>query len=58
MGLTMFLSLAVESARCRAEWFDVALPLLGWGALGGLFGSLVSPPEYISRSIGVHLCPD
>ena len=42
MGLTMCISLLLESAQCRREWLDVALPLLGWGAFGGLLGSLVS----------------
>ncbi|KAI0345044.1 hypothetical protein BDW22DRAFT_1353885 [Trametopsis cervina] len=41
MGLTMLLSFVIQSSRCRAEWFDIALPLLAWGAFGGLFGSFI-----------------
>lgn len=41
VGSTMLLSLLVESAQCRVEWYDVALQLLVWGAFAGLFGSLV-----------------
>ncbi|KAI0692226.1 integral membrane protein DUF92-domain-containing protein [Cytidiella melzeri] len=41
MGLTMLLSLIIESSRCRVEWLSVTLPLLGWGAFAGFFGSFV-----------------
>ena len=42
MGLTMLLTLVVESSRCRAEWLSISLTLVGWGAFAGLFGSFVS----------------
>lgn len=41
MGLTMFTSLVLENSKCRAEWADIAIPLLIWGASAGGFGSLV-----------------
>ncbi|KAI0093824.1 integral membrane protein DUF92-domain-containing protein [Irpex rosettiformis] len=41
IGLTILLSLLVESSRCRAEWFNIASTLVGWGAFAGLLGSLL-----------------
>lgn len=41
MGAAISATLLVESAACRQQWYDVVLPLLGWGAFGGVFGSLV-----------------
>ncbi|GJE88171.1 integral membrane protein DUF92-domain-containing protein [Phanerochaete sordida] len=41
MGLTMSATLLLESSACRRHWTTVLLPLVSWGAFGGLFGSLV-----------------
>lgn len=41
MGLTMFISLLIQSSHCRAEWYSVGPQLLFWGTCGGLLGSLV-----------------
>ncbi|KAJ3551505.1 hypothetical protein NM688_g4666 [Phlebia brevispora] len=41
MGVTMGLSLLVESSQCRTEWRTALLPLLGWGSFAGLAGSLL-----------------
>ena len=51
MGLTMLLTLVVESSRCRAEWLSISLTLVGWGAFAGLFGSFVS---YIRSLFTLH----
>jgi hypothetical protein len=37
----MFTSLVLENSKCRAEWADIVIPLLIWGASAGGFGSLV-----------------
>ncbi|THG95527.1 hypothetical protein EW026_g6145 [Hermanssonia centrifuga] len=51
MGLTIALSLLLESGSCRREWQAVVFPLLGWGAFAGLFGSFVRiPPHNIGGS--------
>ncbi len=51
MGLTIALSLLLESGSCRREWQGVVFPLLGWGAFAGLFGSFVRiPPHNIGGS--------
>jgi uncharacterized membrane protein len=42
MGITISVSLLIQSSRCRSEWYQVVLPLVGWGAFAGLFGSFVS----------------
>jgi hypothetical protein len=45
MGILMAASLLVENPACRASAISaVVLPLLAYGALGGLFGSLVRAP--------------
>ncbi|EKM56171.1 uncharacterized protein PHACADRAFT_257248 [Phanerochaete carnosa HHB-10118-sp] len=41
MGLTMSATLLLESSACRREWPAVLLSLVGWGAFGGVFGSLL-----------------
>lgn len=43
MGLTMSVTLLLESSACRTQWSAVLVPLVGWGAFGGVFGSLVRP---------------
>jgi uncharacterized membrane protein len=41
MGIVSAVGLYVENPACRRGTFDTLLPLLGWGAFGGLFGSLL-----------------
>ncbi|KIP04576.1 hypothetical protein PHLGIDRAFT_109362 [Phlebiopsis gigantea 11061_1 CR5-6] len=41
MGATLSATLLVESAACRTQWHSVVLPLLAYGALGGVFGSFI-----------------
>ncbi|GBE82890.1 hypothetical protein SCP_0412770 [Sparassis crispa] len=41
MGLTVAVSLLVESSACRVQWVDVLLPLLAWGTAAGGMGSLL-----------------
>jgi hypothetical protein len=52
MGILMAATLLVENPACRASAIPaVVLPLLAYGALGGLFGSLVrSSRLYDARS--------
>ena len=40
MGLTLVVTLLVESSACRAQWHDL-LPLALYGTLAGLLGSMV-----------------
>lgn len=42
MGWTMWATLSVENAACRDQTGDLFLLLLGWGAVAGGLGSLVS----------------
>ncbi|KAI9069418.1 hypothetical protein FKP32DRAFT_1559649 [Trametes sanguinea] len=41
MGVTMAVSLLVQSTACRSAWMDVLLPLVLWGTAAGGFGSLL-----------------
>lgn len=40
MGLTLIVTLAVESSACRNQWYNL-LPFAWYGAFAGLLGSLV-----------------
>jgi uncharacterized membrane protein len=42
MGAVMAVCLLWENATCRADWVRLVGECLGWGAVGGGFGSLVS----------------
>lgn len=42
MGVSMSLSLLVQSSRCRNDWTSVVGQLVMWGAAAGGAGSLVS----------------
>jgi hypothetical protein len=44
MGAIMSISLLVENSACRSDVAGLVLPLLAWGAFGGLAGSLVGSP--------------
>ncbi|CDO75033.1 hypothetical protein BN946_scf184640.g8 [Trametes cinnabarina] len=41
MGMTMAVSLLVQSTACRLVWIDVVLPLVIWGTVAGGVGSLL-----------------
>ncbi|KAL7282856.1 hypothetical protein ACG7TL_002269 [Trametes sanguinea] len=41
MGVTMAVSLLVQSTACRSAWSDVLLPLVLWGTAAGGLGSLL-----------------
>lgn len=41
MGLSMSTSILLESAACRREWPDVIVPLILWGGVAGVLGSMV-----------------
>jgi uncharacterized protein (TIGR00297 family) len=41
MGVTMFISLIVENARCRSSWMTILPSLVFWGSVAGAGGSLV-----------------
>ena len=41
MGLTLAVTLFIESSACRQDVVSL-IQLMGWGALAGLLGSLVS----------------
>lgn len=41
MGVTLAVSLLVESSACRTQWLSVVLPLIAWGTAAGGLGSLV-----------------
>jgi len=41
MGITLAVSLFVESSACRASWQDILLPLAAWGTAAGGLGSLL-----------------
>ncbi|TBU56519.1 integral membrane protein DUF92-domain-containing protein [Dichomitus squalens] len=41
MGLTMAITLIVQSASCRAQWQQILFSLVVWGTFAGGFGSLL-----------------
>ncbi|KAH9842407.1 integral membrane protein DUF92-domain-containing protein [Rhodofomes roseus] len=41
MGITLAISLLVESSACRAHWQNILLPLAAWGTAAGGLGSLL-----------------
>ncbi|KIJ19469.1 hypothetical protein PAXINDRAFT_69531 [Paxillus involutus ATCC 200175] len=41
VGLTQFISLAVENSACRAEWTNLLPSLIGWGMAAGVLGSML-----------------
>jgi uncharacterized membrane protein len=41
MGVTMFISLIVENARCRSSWMTILPSLVFWGSVAGAGGSLL-----------------
>ncbi|OJA20971.1 hypothetical protein AZE42_09176 [Rhizopogon vesiculosus] len=41
MGTTMFVSLIIENAHCRGSWMTILPPLVFWGAVAGVGGSLL-----------------
>ncbi|EMD34188.1 hypothetical protein CERSUDRAFT_117079 [Gelatoporia subvermispora B] len=41
MGITMGLSLIIQSGSCRAQWKNVLLPFAAWGMVAGGLGSLL-----------------
>ena len=41
MGLTIAVTLIVQSTSCRVQWQHVLLSLVLWGTFAGGFGSLV-----------------
>lgn len=47
MGLTMWCSLLMESAKCRDDWLGIGVELLLWGAFGGGIGSQVKTSSII-----------
>jgi uncharacterized membrane protein len=49
MGLTMLVSILVESSACRQAWPAYAAQLLTWGCLAGGLGSLVRAPHSVSQ---------
>ncbi|KAJ8581948.1 hypothetical protein M405DRAFT_854696 [Rhizopogon salebrosus TDB-379] len=41
MGTTMFVSLIIENTHCRDSWMTILPPLIFWGAVGGVGGSML-----------------
>lgn len=50
MGATMFISLIIENTSCRGEWMTILPPLVFWGAVGGVGGSLVRTNSHFTAS--------
>jgi len=41
MGSTLASSLLIENAGCRSDWINTIFPLVAWGAVAGVIGSLI-----------------
>jgi len=41
MGTTMFISLIIENTHCRGSWMTILPPLIFWGAVAGVGGSML-----------------